>query len=252
MSLEWQPLGDGFWNLRGPFRIGGLLDIGTHCSLVRLGDGGFALLDAYTLDAAAEQQLRDLTDGGRALRAVLHLHPFHTLHVRWMAERFPEAALHGCDRHVERDADLPWQPLRTTDPALHAQFADDLLFSVPAGVDLVTADPNLHFGSVLAIHRASRILHVDDTLSYLPLPLVGGIGFHPTLGRVLRPEPGAAQAFRDWARGLAELAEQHVDRIVPAHARRLPPDDGPPPAEIVRTALAKVEGTLSKHEKKHG
>ena len=39
-------LGLGFWNIRGSFRLGGLLDIGTQCSLVQLNSGKFIFLDS--------------------------------------------------------------------------------------------------------------------------------------------------------------------------------------------------------------
>ncbi|MFT6377963.1 MAG: hypothetical protein ACJARS_004626, partial [bacterium] len=40
---------DDFWNIRGSFKIFGVVDIGTHASLVRRPNGRFVLLDAYTL-----------------------------------------------------------------------------------------------------------------------------------------------------------------------------------------------------------
>ena len=98
------------------------------------------------------------------LEAVLHLHPFHTVHVRAAHELFPSAKLYGTARHADKLGDLPWEPLHTEDAELHSAFAEDLAFSVPRGVDFVSSDPNLHFSSVLALHRASKTLHVDDTL----------------------------------------------------------------------------------------
>ena len=41
--------GHGFHHIRGSFRIGGVVDVGTHCSLVEIADGRFAFLDSYTL-----------------------------------------------------------------------------------------------------------------------------------------------------------------------------------------------------------
>lgn len=34
-------LGSGFWNIRGSFKLGGFIDIGTQCSLVQLESGKF-------------------------------------------------------------------------------------------------------------------------------------------------------------------------------------------------------------------
>jgi hypothetical protein len=36
---------DNFWNIRGSYRIGGVIDVGTQASLVRLANGKFVLLD---------------------------------------------------------------------------------------------------------------------------------------------------------------------------------------------------------------
>ena len=37
---------EGFWNIRGSFKIAGLYDLGTHASLVRRASGKLVLLDA--------------------------------------------------------------------------------------------------------------------------------------------------------------------------------------------------------------
>ena len=247
------PVGEGFWNIRGSFKIAGVIDIGTQASLVRLQAGGFALLDSYTLTGEVERRVMDLTDGGRAVRAVLNLHPFHTIHVERTIARFPDAAHYGTARHLARAPDAPWQALRCEDPELHDLFADDLRFSVPRGVDFISPDPNLHFSSVLALHRSSRTLHVDDTLTWVGLPVVGGLSFHPTLAKVLERRPGAVADFRSWADELVALCAD-VDHLCTAHTRPLPPvpPEGAPVADQVRAALAKVEKVLVRHEKRFG
>lgn len=244
-------IGAGFWNVRGSFRIAGLFEAGTQTSLVRLGSGDFVMLDAYTLSPEVEQRIAALTDGGRAVRAVLNLHPFHTLHVRSCLRPFPNAKLYGTRRHKQLAPELPWQALETNDPALHALFADDLRFSVPRGVDFIPAWQGLHFASVLAFHPASRTLHVDDTLTWLDLPWVGGLRFHPTLRFVLQPRTGAAAEFRGWAEELVERC-QGVDHLCTAHAAELPPQPTPALPQLVRKALAGVEGLLRRHERKYG
>ena len=81
MADELIQIADGFWNIRGSFKIAGLIDVGTQMSLVQLRSGDFVLLDSYALSGEVERQVRALTDGGRAVRAILNLHPFHTVHV---------------------------------------------------------------------------------------------------------------------------------------------------------------------------
>ncbi|HKP59844.1 MAG TPA: hypothetical protein VJV78_24135 [Polyangiales bacterium] len=88
----------------------------------------------------------------------MNLHPFHTLHVRAVAQQFPHARLYGTPRHKALAPELRWEPLHTDDAALHGLFADDFRFSVPRGVDLVPASDHLHFSSVLALHRATGTL----------------------------------------------------------------------------------------------
>ncbi len=61
MSDQILQVSDDFWNIRGDFKIGGILNIGTHASLVRRGNGKFVLLDAYTLQGEVKEQVDALT-----------------------------------------------------------------------------------------------------------------------------------------------------------------------------------------------
>ncbi len=243
-------IAEGFWNIRGSFKIGGLLDIGTQSSLVRLGSGRFVLLDAYTLTGDVLSHVLELTHGGDDIEAVLHLHPFHTIHVTAVAAQFPKARQYGTERHALKAPDLPWQPERTDSEDLHALYAEDFTFTVPRGVDFIPANENLHFASVLALHEASRTLHVDDTLTYTNLPLVGGVSLHPTLKQVLQKRPSAAAEFRGWCDELVELCGR-VDHLCTAHTRPLPPDDTSVQAQV-REAVGKVRKTVDAHEEKYG
>jgi hypothetical protein len=241
--------GDGFWNIRGSFKLGGILDIGTHTSLARMANGHFVVLDSYPLKGEVRDQVMKLTDGGKLVDAVINLHPFHTVFVPDAVETFPDARHIGTSRHHELFPDVSWDTLTSNDPALHAQFAADFEFSVTAGMDFVSADPKLHFASVLAYHKASRTLHVDDTLTWIPIPLVGGLQFHPTLKQVLQPRAGAVRDFRQWAASLIELCGR-VNYIATAHAKSEGPQDNI--QGRVKEALDKVESTLAAHEKKWG
>ena len=243
-------IADGFWNIRGSFKLLGLFDAGTQTSLVRLSGGGYVLLDAYRASGEADRELLARTDQGREIRAVLNLHPFHTLHVRAVAQQFPHARLYGTRRHKALAPELPWEALHTDDPALHALFADDFRFSVPRGVDLVPSSDRLHFSSVLVLHRATGTLHVDDTLTWMNVPLFGGLRFHPTLRFALHKRPGAAAEFRAWAEELLELCGD-VKHICTAHARPLPPADQSA-VERVRGALGHVAKRLDAHERRYG
>lgn len=249
MSEELIEVGDGFWNIRGNFRIGGVLNVGTQSSLVRLASGRFVLLDSYTMPDKVLSKVRALTEGGQAVQAILNLHPFHTIHVGAAHAQFPSAALYGSRRHVEKAPELPWQDLRVDDPALHAQFAPDLEFSVPEGVHFIHNNPDVHFSSVLAYHPASKTIHVDDTFNHMGLPLVGGVSLHPSLSKALIREPGAAAAFQKWASALIERWSE-ARNLCAAHTSPLLNQDDL--AEQMRAALRKVDGKLQSHSAKHG
>jgi hypothetical protein len=253
MSDRLIKIADGFWNIRGSFKVANLLNVGTQTSLVRLRSGDFVLLDAYAFSGEVEREVLALTDQGRAIRAILNLHPFHTVYVPAIAARFPHAQLYGTRRHKLRAPELSWQSLHTDDSALHEQFADDFTLTTPRGVDFIPDNEQLHFASVLALHKPSGTLHVDDTLTFVNLPLVGGLKFHPTLRYTLQKRRGAATEFRAWAEELSTLCGG-VNQLCTAHMRSLPPpaSDKTRVAEQVRGALASVSGALDAHARRYG
>jgi hypothetical protein len=251
---------EDFWNFRGSFKIGGVIDVGTHVSLVRLSTGKFVFLDSYTLNSAASRKVDELTRGGKDVEAILNLHPFHTVHVKKMHQRYPDATLYGTARHVERNPDLPWAKQRTEDTALHKQFGGDFEFSIPRGVDFISDNQNVHFSSVLVLHPASKTIHSDDTLMYLKLPglarMVGlgdDVSYHLTLAKALEKRSGAAADFRNWATELNERWAQ-AENLCAAHTSFLLDRENRGDSLHVRMvkALKKVEGTLKSHEKKWG
>lgn len=253
-------VGSGFWNVRGSFRLGGVVDIGTQSSLVRRPDGHFVWLDAYAYDEAVARDVMSVIGGVERVSAIIHLHPFHTLHVRELHQRFPSAVLYGSDRHVRLAEDLPWAAPRVSDPAMHQRFADCLEFSVPRGVDFISRNENVHFSSVLAWHPASSTIHVDDTLNYVVMPspvrwlgIRDTLRWHPTLSAALERRPGAADDFRDWALRLAERWGA-AQNLCSAHAHALlgSQNEGPPIRRRILDALDAVRSVLDTHRKRHG
>jgi hypothetical protein len=260
MTGQLLQVADDFWNIRGSYRIGGFIDVGTQASLVRLASGKFVLLDSYTVRGAAKRQISELTDGGKDIEAILNLHPFHTVHVRNVHELYPHATLYGTARHRSRFPELPWADNCTEDPALHQQFAEDFDFSVPRGVDFISANESVHFSSVLVLHRASLTIHSDDTLMYLQLPALmrffgvgDAVSFHPTLAKALEKRAGASADFRAWANELIERWKD-VENLCAAHTSALLGSDNRGGSIHKRwvKALDKVSGTLKSHEKKYG
>lgn len=250
-------IGEGFWRVGGEFRIGGFVNLGTQASLVKLGDGNFVFLDSYTLPDPVKAEVDILTEGAARLAAIINLHPFHTLHCEWMHEAFPDAALYGTARHHEHIPSLPWQDQTCESGVLEEAFGEDFAFSIPRGVPLVCDDETVHFSSLLALHRASGTVHVDDTLVYLDkgfplslLPMIGRVDFHPTLAKALDAREGAADEFREWAIDLGvDWAEAR--RIAAAHdgVRELAPEQFP---QIIGEALGRVKSVLDNHRAEHG
>jgi hypothetical protein len=249
-----------FWNIRGSFKIGGVVEIGTQASLVRRASGKFVLLDSCGLNESVENEVLTLTDGGKNIEAVLNLHPFHTVYAKKVHERFPKARLYGTARHLSRFPDLPWEPQRTEDPALHGMYAEDFEFSVPRGVDFISSNENIHFSSVLVFHRASKTIHVDDTLMYIrfpsPLRVLGiadSLSFHPTLSQALERRAGAAHDFRGWAEELAERWRDS-ENLCAAHVATLTADAnrGSSIHARILEALDKAQSKLTKHERRYG
>ncbi len=202
-------LGDGFWNIRGDFRIGGVLNIGTHCSLIKLAEGRFVFLDSYTLTGDIRAQIMALTDQGRAVEAVLNVHPFHTLHCAQMAQDFPGATFYGSVRHAQKLPQIAWSADLVESAAVAARYPE-LAFSLPDGIDYICANEAVHAGSLLVFHPASGTLHVDDTFNVLALPnlvrkvlSVPQLAFHPKLMDALHDTPDAGGRFCDWAEGIA-------------------------------------------------
>lgn len=250
--------GDNFWNIRGSFRIAGLLDIGTQASLVQKAGGGFVLLDSLVPDPDTEAAINELTEGGARIEAIINLHPFHTVHVEAVHQRFPEAVLYGTKRHKDRLPALPWAEETTESPGFRDLFVDDLVFSVPAGVDFISDNEKVHFSSVLAFHQASGTIHVDDTFNYIPpsgllrlTPLADTLSFHPTLARALLPRAGAAAEFDEWAESLIECWG-YATTLCAAHNGIYAPEVGDASvAERMRAALDRVQDTLATHESRH-
>ena len=156
--------------------------------------------------------------------------------------------------------DLPWEETRSEDPALLERYGDDFDFTVPRGVDFISAHESVHFSSVLAYHKASETIYSDDTLIYLRLPQVArwiGLGdsvsFHPTLAKALEQRAGAAQDFRSWA---GELINNWgaAENLCAAHTAALLAVEnyGASIGERIASALGRVETTLATHERRYG
>ena len=259
MSDQILQISDDFWNIRGDFKVGGVLNIGTQASLVRRGNGKFLLLDSYTMQGEVKEQIDALTNNGAEIEAIINLHPFHTVHAQKIHKQYPNAKLYGTQRHLKKFPALPWQSELTESAECAALFSEDFEFSVPAGVDFISSNEQLHFSSVLAYHKASKTIHSDDTLMYLKLPGLLGvikkpeITFHMTLSKTLEKRAGAAKDFRTWAMGLAEQWSD-AENLCAAHSTVLLGCENHSfsISSRILTALQKVERVLLAHERRFG
>jgi hypothetical protein len=251
-------ISNDFWNIRGEFKVFGLLNIGTHASLVKRANGKFVLLDAYTMQGDIKQKIDGLTNNGVDIEAIINLHPFHTVHIEKMHGDYPNAKLYGTQRHTDKFPKLPWQTELTNSNEFASLFSEDFEFSVPRGVDFISKNEDLHFSSVLAYHKKSKTIHVDDTLMYLQLPgLLSAlkppeVSFHMTLSKTLERRKVAADDFRLW---VADVAEQWsaAEVLCAAHSSTLfVKNQSPSIAAKIMTALQRAETTLKHHEKKFG
>lgn len=210
MSDKIYNLGAGFWNIRGSFRLGDILNIGTQCSLVRLQSGRFIFLDSYALTDDVRKKVMVLTNDGQDVEAVLNVHPFHTVHCAQMAKDFPQATFYGSERHPKQVPEVQWANDLVESGAV-AQRYPELEFSIPKGIHYISPNEKVHAGSLLVFHPASRSLHVDDTFVSPPSILeavLPELGLHPMTKKALTNEPNAGKQYCDWA---VEIAHQWRD-----------------------------------------
>ncbi|MBV7409700.1 hypothetical protein [Maritimibacter sp. DP1N21-5] len=247
--------GNGFWNIRGSFKLAGLIDLGTQTSLLRMGDGRFVILDSYSYAPETLERIDAITGGRDKVAAVINLHPFHTLHTETMRTAFPEAVHFGTSRHIAKFPHLDWAATASEDPATWALFKDDLAFSVPAGVALVPGNENIHAGSVLAYHPASRVIHVDDTFNLRGAKpgKAGKLSVHPTLSFALEKRAGAARDFEAWGEQLlADWADAEVLCVAHAGVLRAEALGQERLVDAMAHALSHVDRKLRRHARRYG
>ena len=221
-------LGSGFWNIRGTFRIGGVLNIGTQCSLVKLASGRFVFLDSYALSDDIRAKVMALTNDGQDVEAILNVHPFHTVHCAQMAKDFPQAIMYGSSRHQKKIPEVQWSNDLVESEAV-AQRYPELDFSLSQGVHYISPNEMIHAGSLLVFHPASKSLHVDDTFMNPPSKLLRAvlpeIMLHPTTKKALKNEPNAGKQYCDWATSLAH-EWRDVRHFCAAHSELITFADG--------------------------
>eukprot|EP01103_Thecamoeba_quadrilineata_P020704 TRINITY_DN9038_c0_g1_i1.p1 TRINITY_DN9038_c0_g1~~TRINITY_DN9038_c0_g1_i1.p1 ORF type:complete len:295 (+),score=39.79 TRINITY_DN9038_c0_g1_i1:34-885(+) len=223
-------IANGFYNARGSFTVFlKLIDIGTHMSFIRLSNGNYLIIDAIQLSPQLKREIDLLTHNGSKIEAFVGTHPFHTMHIPAFHENYPNIPYYGCPRHIRQFPNIPWVG-DLNDCTVRNTWSEEVELRIPDGAEFVAPLPEKsnHFSSVFVYHKASRTIHVDDTICYsAPVGFFGGLlrfaghkdglmTFHPSLKNVgLLPAPDAPYLFRDWVKSLLE--DWKFENICTAH-----------------------------------
>lgn len=227
MADEINDLGSEFWNVRGSFKVGVVLDVGAQCSLIQLASGKFIFLDSYELKDEVRATVMKLTNNGQDVEAVLNVHPFHTVHCEKMAKDFPQAIFYGSRRHPEQVPNVDWSA-DLVESAVVTKRYPELEFSLPKGIYYIAPDESVHAGSLLVYHPASKSLHVDDTFMTPPIKLLDAVLpevlLQPDTKKALKDEYDAGKQYCDWATQLAR--DWDVRHFCAAHTHRIEFEQG--------------------------
>jgi len=221
------PIAPGFWNVRAPFKLFKIIDIGTHMSVIQLRNGNFLVVDTVEMNDQLKKELDDLTNNGTKIEAVVAVHPFHTLAFPGFYKLYPNAKYYGTPRHLRNLKDIKWEGQLDNNKESLSKWEPEVELRIPAGAEYVNPQPEKsnHFVSVFVHHRDSKTLHVDDTLMYAENPgilfrLFGlkahSTMFHPSIkDHGLYPTAEAPLEFRDWMNQM--LKDWNFDNLCTAH-----------------------------------
>eukprot|EP01113_Clastostelium_recurvatum_P013563 TRINITY_DN1721_c0_g2_i2.p1 TRINITY_DN1721_c0_g2~~TRINITY_DN1721_c0_g2_i2.p1 ORF type:complete len:215 (+),score=4.45 TRINITY_DN1721_c0_g2_i2:70-645(+) len=164
----------GFYNARGKWKAGGVLEFGTQMSIVKLESGMFIVIDSIEVSVELKNEIDMLTSYGSKIEAVMGVHPFHTMHFDAFYRLYPNALYIGTPRHLRIVRSVPWTG-DFTNCKWRNFWSPEIEMRIPEGAEFEFPVPERtnHFSSVFFYHRASRTLHVDDTIMYFEtLPLI--------------------------------------------------------------------------------
>jgi hypothetical protein len=250
-------IGHGFYNIRSGFKsLKGLINIGTHMSLIRLDNGTFIALDTVELDDELKAEIDELTNNGQNITACIATHPFHTLAFHGFYTAYPNIQYIGTPRHIRNLKSIPWAG-DISQEEVRARWNPEVEMRIPAGAEFIAPHPEAinHFSSVWVYHRASKTVHIDDTVCYFENPglLLKAVGkkhdhmeFHMSMsGPGLRPAPDSPKIFKNWV--LDILKDWDFDNMCTAHTGNKIGGA----KEALRNTLEKAEHTFQRLEKHH-
>jgi hypothetical protein len=151
----------------------GIIDKGTHMSLIRLNSGKFLVLDTINLTPAVKQEFDTLTENGAKIEAIIATHPFHTMSFHAFHALYPNPKYYGTPRHLRAIAEIPWAG-SVEDRVVQKLWEPEVEMRIPAGSEFnnpLPPDSN-HFSNVFVFHRKSRSVHNDDTVMFCTHPVI--------------------------------------------------------------------------------
>jgi len=220
-----------FYNVRASFKLfSGILDIGTHMSLIRLKSGKFLVIDTVPLDFDLHREIDLLTESGTLIEAIVATHPFHTLAFPEFYAAYPNVPFYGTPRHLREQKKIPWKG-DVNDIETRCKWEPEVQMRIPDGAEFVAPVPESfnHFSCVWVYCPEARTIHVDDCINYFETQSggvtasllrisgkKGGMEFHMALkGPGLHPTTEAPVLFKKWVQNI--LQDWDFDNACCAH-----------------------------------
>ena len=217
-------IGRGFFNVTAPFVFFGALDIRTHMNFCRLSNGRFLVIDTVEVTPELKVEIDHLTDNGQLMEAVVATHPFHTLFFPAFHALYPNVPMYGTPRHLRNQPTIPWAG-DVSKPEVLNKWNPEIEMSVTLGTNFENPGDNARLASVFVFHRASRTVHVDDTIMYIDRPScllrcccvpANSMSFHLSFtGDGLLPTAEAPHDFKRWLETV--VLNWDFDNLVCAH-----------------------------------
>lgn len=152
-SPQLRQIGPGFWNVRAPFKLFRIVDIGTHMSIIKLRSGNFLVIDTVELNDQLKKELDELTSNGTKIEAVVGVHPFHTLAFPGFYKSYPEAKYYGTPRHIRKLTDIKWTGQLDDNKESLSKWEPEVELRIPAGEFNCNSEAILRFLLTLLLRR---------------------------------------------------------------------------------------------------
>lgn len=140
-------LGNGLWFAAADVQFYGVA-IQTRMAVIRLENGGLAVISPLVLDDALKQALAALGP----VRHVMSPNKIHNQGIDSFVQAYPDASIWASPGLADRRPDIGFTGTLGDTP--HADWADEM--------DQLTTQGNVFFSEVVFFHRASKTLIVAD------------------------------------------------------------------------------------------